>query len=579
MPVYSNAYLARAGPEQIMKQHLKTALICLAVVCTSIGGTCAETNLVLNIERIALFKNGLGYATATTTLPAGDSRVFRLGQLPVPTYGTFWVGYGNKVKLRKLGTALEPVTESMPVSTVDELLRLNPGMRVVVHLANSSSGEPAVVSGVVQSLPAARTNNEPPSPYFMDVRRGPERPPYYYYGYPYAPPAGQQMVLVKTDRGIVALNPGSIQRAELLGNPVCVRTNEQQRPAISMELEAPAAGEKIAVSYLARGITWVPSYHIDLSDAKTARFSAQAQIINEMADLNEVQVELVTGFPNIQFPELPNPVAMSQTLAEFLRALAAGRAEGVDRSHMMMQQQALAMNSIAYPTTPLPEYAIASNAQAAEDLFLYPLRKVSLKRGETATIPLLTADMPYRHLYTWKIADLLDADASRPLPGGRSAEEVWHTCRMVNAAKMPLTTAAAEFVKDGQFVGQDTCYYTVPGAEASIRINRAMNVQAEQAEMEVDRKRNAANFYGRGYDLVKLKGELKIANRLAREIEIEITKDLSGEVLEKTGNPTDVQTARGLKQVNTKHQLTWLTKLAAGEEQRFSYTYQLYISP
>jgi predicted transcriptional regulator len=111
------------------------------------------------------------------------------------------------------------------------------------------------------------------------------------------------------------------------------------------------------------------------------------------------------------------------------------------------------------------------------------------------------------------------------------------------------------------------------------KLNRAMNIQAEQAEMEVDRKRNAANFYGRGYDLVKLKGELKIANRLAKGIEVEINKELSGEVLEKTGNPTDVQTARGLKQVNTKHQLTWLAKLAPGEEQKCSYTYQLYISP
>ena len=68
----------------------------------------------------------------------------------------------------------------------------------------------------------------------------------------------------------------------------------------------------------------MPSYRIDLSDDKVARFSAQAQIVNEMADLDAVQAELVTGFPNIQFPELPNPVAMSQTLAEFLRALAAG---------------------------------------------------------------------------------------------------------------------------------------------------------------------------------------------------------------------------------------------------------------
>lgn len=533
-----------------------------------------DTNAVPKIERIALFKNGLGYATATTILP-GQTKTLRLGQLPVPAYGTFWVGYGNRVKLRSLTTAMETVDELAPVLGLDELLRLNPGSKVVLHLAGTGTGEHSVVSGIVQPLPARRTGFEPPSPYFMDFRRPPDRP--YYYGYP-AAPLSPSLVLVKTDRGTVAVSPGAVQRADFDGEPLCVTTNQEKRPCIHMELEEPAGGERISVSYLARGITWVPSYRIDLSDEKAARFSAQAQIINEMADLEAVQVELVTGFPNIQFPELPNPVAMSQTLAEFLRALAAGRAEGGERGYLM-QQQALTLNSASYSSAPLPAYSTVSNAQAAEDLFLYPMRNVSLKRGETATIPLFTAEMPYRHLYTWKIADQLDGDRSRPLPEGRSAEEVWHVCRLVNAAKMPLTTAAAEFVKDGQFVGQDTCFYTVPGAEASIRINRAMNVQAEQAELEIQRKRNADNFYGWSYDLVKLTGELKIRNRLDKAIELEITKELSGEVLEKSGQPTDVQTARGLKQVNPKHQLTWTVNLSAGAEEKITYTYQLYIRP
>ena len=79
----------------------------------------------------------------------------------------------------------------------------------------------------------------------------------------------------------------------------------------------------------------MPSYRIDLSDDKTARFSAQAQIINEMADITDAHVDLVTGFPNIQFPDLPNPAAMSQNLADFLRSLAGGRAEGGKRDYMM----------------------------------------------------------------------------------------------------------------------------------------------------------------------------------------------------------------------------------------------------
>ncbi|MGO8676672.1 MAG: hypothetical protein ACLQVX_12475 [Limisphaerales bacterium] len=295
--------------------------------------------------------------------------------------------------------------------------------------------------------------------------------------------------------------------------------------------------------------------------------------------LDDAHVDLVTGFPNVQFAEMPNPAAMSQDLAEFLRSLAAGGAQAGGASPTM-QQQALVLNNFAsYQATPLPSYAVSANGQTAEDMFLYPLPHVSLKRGETATIPLMNADMPYRHVYTWKIRDLLEGDHSRPLGDGHSAEEVWHTCRLVNAARMPLTTAVAQFVKDGQFVGQDTCYYTAPGAEASIRINRAMGVQAEQAELEVDRKRNAANFYGYGLDLVKLRGELKTRNRLDRAVTLEITKELSGEVLEASEAPRDVPTARGLQQVNPKHILTWLVELKPDDEHKLTYSYQLYTRP
>jgi len=533
----------------------------------------APRDAVLRIERIALFKNGLGYATAGTRLP-DKAKSVRLGQLPVPSYGTFWVSYPKEVKVRSLITAMETIEELTTPPNVDQLLRLNPGRKVLIHTAGAPTGERSVVEGVLQSVlnPAGV---EPSGPYFMDIRRPPDRG--YYPGYP--PQPQETVVLVKTEKGLVALSPGSIQRVDFAGGePVCVTTNRQKRPCIRMELEEPAGGDRILVNYLARGITWAPSYRIDLSDEKTARFSAQAQIINEMADLEDAHVDLVTGFPNVQFADVPNPAAMSQSLAEFLNSLAGGRADGGQRGNMMAQQ-AMVFNNLASASPPVAPYAASANGQTAEDLFLYPLPKVSLKKGQTATIPLLSADMPYQHLYTWRIPDQLEGDPSRQRGDGRSAEDVWHTCRLVNAARMPLTTAAAEFVKDGQFVGQDTCFYTAAGSEASIRITRAMNVQAEQAEVEVERKRNAASFYGYGYDLVKLSGELKARNLLDKPIKLEITKELSGEVLQASEAPRDVATARGLKQVNPKHVLTWLLEVKPGDEHKVTYSYQLYIRP
>jgi hypothetical protein len=102
-------------------------------------------------------------------------------------------------------------------------------------------------------------------------------------------------------------------------------------------------------------------------------------------------------------------------------------------------------------------------------------------------------------------------------------------------------------------------------------------VLAEQTEIEVERQRDAAVFHGYRYDLVKVKGQLNISNRLDKSINIEIAKELSGEVLESSPKSKDVKTAKGLKQVNEKHLLTWELELKAGSKTEIIYQYQVYI--
>ena len=250
-----------------------------------------------------------------------------------------------------------------------------------------------------------------------------------------------------------------------------------------------------------------------------------------------------------------------------------------------MQQQALVYNSAAFYDqaggAPVAAYSTAREGATAEDLFLYPVERLTLKRGETAYLPLFTAEVPYEHIYTWKVDDYLDEsgnyrrDSQRE--GTPKSEEVWHCCRLTNIMKMPWTTATAEFVKNGQFTGQDTCFYTGPGARTTVRINRAMNVAADQAEFEVERKRNAGSFYGYSYDLVKVEGKLRIFSRAAEPLRIEVTKDLSGEVLSTDPAAKDTATAKGLKQVNPRHVLTWELGVEPNKELILTYAYNVYI--
>jgi len=528
----------------------------------------------VRIERVALFKNGLGFFAATGSLPEKETNI-EIGQLPVPAYGTFWIGYPEDVKVLRLVTALEDIEERHPAMNMGQLLQANAGARILLR---TGTGEKDVVEGVIRKTVAQDSMPELPSPYIMNIRRATD--PYGRAGYN---PYGGNMVLVDTADGLVAVNVGSIVRADFAQKKITDSiTVSLKRPYIRVELERPANKGLISVSYMARGITWCPSYQIDLSDAENALLTAQALVINEVADLDHVALDLLTGFPNIKFGDVLSPMAMSQSLANFLNSLASGRTEA-GRGAITQQVTLNEPPFSRFEDVPMPAYSTAAQGMVSEDLFLYPVKDFSLRRGETAYVTLFTAKMPYRHIYTWKIDDGLDTEdryqREQDKTEVKKAEEVWHSCRLRNTLKMPLTTAAAQFVNRGLFSGQDLCYYTAPGAETTIRINRAMNILAERAEYEMERKRNAESFYGSFYDLVKVRGELKLRNRLDRGVPVEITKEMSGEVLELASGAKDVMTAKGLKKVNPKHVLTWEFDLKAGEEQTLFYVYQVYIRP
>jgi len=523
------------------------------------------------IEKLTLFKNGLGFIISNATLPE-NSKTVRIGQLPIPSFGTFWVGYPKEVNLQSLITSIEEVEKKVPVLSLPQLFQVNAGHKVIIHTSDRDI-EGTIVSGSLNT-----EEQSAPNPYFMSLRQ--YQDPYSSY-IPQIPM--NEIISIQTEKGIVVLNPGSVLRVEFAdGNPINVTNSVQKYPSIRMELEKPAGGENITVSYLARGITWSPGYLIDLSDPKTAKFSAHALIINELTDFINVKLQLVTGFPNIKFADINSPIAKSQSLAEFLSALSGSNRQS---GNQYMVTQGMLSNVLTqfddYETSIVPGYSTASEGLVAEDLFFYPINNFTLKRDETAWIPLFTAEMPYKHIYTWKIGDFVDKDEHYNIQIGsqevKSAEEVWHSCRIVNTLNMPLTTAATEFVTDGEFTGQDVCYYTPPKGEATIRINKALNVLAEQTEIEVERKRDAFVFHGYRYDLVKVRGELKIKNKIDKTIKVEISKELSGEVLESTPKSKDVKTAKGLRQVNEKHILTWEIELEAGGEEKISYQYQVYI--
>ena len=350
------------------------------------------------------------------------------GQLPIPVHGTFWLAVPDGLDVRGLFTAMETVTTQRAVKSGLELLQANVGRAVRVTLA----GDDEVIDGTILSVPAPVPGNDS-NPYMM----GGAVTPNVTRTQSHAP----QIVLLETASGVVGLSAGAIRHVEFPGLASAELATSlpatEELPSLRLELDAPSRGQTVGVSFLASGLTWAPSYRIDLSEPKIARFTAKAVVVNEVADLDGVQLDLVTGFPNVAFSAIRSPMAMGQTLEQFLSQL--GRPAGGTMGGMF-GQQAILVNRADYSPVALPgmDFGEPSEGASAEDLFFYPVNDVHLDWGETVTLPLFTADMPYEHVYTWHVSDKLDDNEQyRRSDRDREAEEVWHSCRLINTLDMP----------------------------------------------------------------------------------------------------------------------------------------------
>jgi hypothetical protein len=385
-------------------------------------------------------------------------------------------------------------------------------------------------------------------------------------------------MLVETDAGQVAINPYTVQRIDFLaGQANTCFALKDKTTQIDVRLAAPAGGKKLTLSYLAKGITWAPSYMVDITDSDKARISAKAAVINEIADLDDVQIQLVTGFPNLQFSDIVSPLALKENLAQFLQALTKGQSRRSQVAAVMSQRASMEYMRSAPPSV-MPDYGSAQTGKTAEDLFFYPIANVNLKKGQTGYYPLFTESVSYKHVYRWDIPDYINQQ-DRYVYGQQpeEQEEIWHCLRMENNTKVPWTTAPAEVVQDALILGQGTLKYTPPRDKTLLRITKAMSVKAQQIELETARKRGALTVYSRNYDLVSIQGTLSVKNFQSKSVTLEITKTVSGQVVSAEPEAKIAKLAQGLRRVNEMSKLTWTIEFEPDQEKEIVYNYQAYV--
>ncbi len=498
------------------------------------------------VTSVALFKNGLAFVTREAELPHADSRL-RLEALPVPVHGTFWAwAPGQPEAVRRLVASLEPSKSTGPAASLEEVLLANRDRDLEVLLADGK-----LFKGRALAPPERVEDRVDPA------RIVPGRSP---------------LMFATSGGGTVVFDPSSIQRISVSGGPPQTEVSRSVQKA-RLELEA-AGGGKLDIVYLSRGASWAPSYSVDLIGNDRARVTAKAEIINELEDWDGADVKLVTGFPNIAFSSVDDPIAMRGDLAAFLNAIGAGAGANQPQSGLLRQNIAFdraVEEAVAYSTAP-------PAGERADELFLYPVPKFTLARGQRAYVPLFSADVAATHLYELSLDDRVRDNRFEPPPSGPQPPlEIWHRVRLTNSGTVPWTTGPAIATRDNALVAQDALDYAAPGGTSTLRITRVSDLHADADEFEVERKPRALEAYGHVYDEITVRGLAEVTSFRDEDITLTVTKSLTGAVLTTAPLAKVDRSAQRLLAVNPSSTIRWSVPLKARDKVRLEYRYKVLI--
>jgi len=510
-------------------------------------------------KTLAIFKNGLGFFIREGEVELHENWAVTK-YVPQAALGSLWIGSLDKdAQLEEVIGFFEDVKSEGEAITLQELLHANVGKKAKITAHNQ------IIEGIIKSIPE---NREP----YQESAQQRVQP---YQGL---------IVIISTKEGDVAINKNTISKIEFSPGYSKRILSQRKEKRIKFKISTPKKKAKLSLSYLQKGISWIPSYLVNIEDSKKARITMKATIINDVEDLENVDAFFVVGYPNFMYADVLSPMALDQALSHFITSLEAGsrrRNEYSQMSNIMRQSAPAAFREEARDQPLDYGYAAIKGVPGAseEDLFLYHKKGINLKKGERAYYHIFSQEVEYKHIYEWNVPDTLNVDPRGYQRSGQQQqdrEQVWHSIKLKNSTEYPWTTAPALTVSGWKPLAQDTINYTPKTTKTNLKLTIATDIKTNRHEYEIERQRDV-RLYRSSYDLVTVKGELYINNAKSKDVTMEIKKKVTGEVLEVSHNGKIEKVAEGLRGVNFNSYISWEVPVKAGEEIEVTYTYKVYI--
>lgn len=515
------------------------------------------------IASVAMFKNGLAVVKRTIEVPGAGTYI--VSDVPEPIHGTLWIDSDTEVEARISPREMEVTLRARDRVNFQEELA---GMDVVIHFHD---GRIPPASGKVLRLEPTSGKKAWDRTY---------QQPYNYRHYwpsQQHPPQGRFLIL-ETEKGRVYVASSMIAYAQV---QAMEDTVFERRPVLLLNL----AGKKkspatIGVSYLAKGIAWIPSYRIDISNPNKLTIEQKAVIKNELENIENAEMYLISGFPSVQFAHVTSPISLRTSWANFFQQLNQRITPG--RGLAVATQQRAVVSNLPAPDRGLDMSAIPMGE--GPDIHYESIGQRSLAEEESLSLSVATGNAPYERLVEWIVPDTRRADGrhvsehERRQDPEKYRDAAWDAVRFKNPLPFPMTTGASMVVGDGRFYGQRMSFWVNKGEEATIHITKALSIRTRSVEHEEPGKREIVYIAGDDYQKTVVKGELFLSNHRDETVKVVIRRRFSGELFGADGNPQCVLREEGVWSVNKRNELTWTLTLDAGDEKNVAYRYSVLVN-
>lgn len=492
------------------------------------------------IVSASLFKNG--YAVVVREVAIPESGLALVMEPRRAVLGTLWVTGAKGTLLQSVVSTTVEETQTRALESLDEVLMQNVGKVLTVTVVTAKGNETKELTGTVKA-------------------------------------SGGMLVMDISETGRIAVQKNFvIQITSPTGEFVFEKSGTATRRAI--RISATSNGKALILS-LERGLTWVPAYHVDVTDPKSLTLTSKATIVNDMDTIEDIDVRLITGFPNARFINSSDPMTSGESIDQFVNGMMQMGKSIADASPTSQVMSNRGMGGQR------EEFAFVPQGQLEgvqlEDLFFYTQRKVTLKKGERGAYLQFQEKAPFKHVYTLDLADTgwanFDANVRYPQPAPTVLPDVWHTLEFTNPSGSPLTTGTVTTFKEGEIIGQDMLEYTSPKSKGKVRITKALDVQAEVIEEETGRQIRAlpATNYSNAYDLVAARGTIEITNHKTEDVAMKITKSLVGEVKAVSHGGNAKKHKGGLRSVNPNTEVSWDLTVKKGETIELTFDFEVYV--